>query len=280
MKNASLQTQHALRVGRVMSGGFISALLLLSLVSQAWAEVQRVEAVGRYGIKKSSRSRVIPRDEAIERALWEGVSRVAFEVIGEGDQGIGEGNDANSALRSALGNDIVPYTRSFRILEDKGEKPVLFQDEEGVRIEYIVVVEVIVDVDRVTQSLEAQGLIAASSSAEGPRSSVAIEFEGLSRYSAFDSVLKALREDIGATRVRTLEFARNRQLVEVEGPFGPAALSRRLSGLSRDRLVLEPVEIDTAGQRIRVVGRWRASDPGALDMDSDINSGIDSGNRR
>lgn len=270
MKTASLQTEHtqtqrSFRVARVLSGGFVSALLVLALANQALAEVQRVEAVGRYGIKESSRSRVIPRDEAIGRALWEGVSRVAFEVIGEGDQGLGGGGDANRALRSALGDDIVPYTRSFRILDDKGEKPVLFQEEEGVRVEYLVVVEVIVDVDRVTDALEAQGLVAASSAADGPRSSVAVEFEGLSRYAAFESVLKALREDLGATRVRTLEFSRNRQLVEVEGPFGPTALSRRLAGLSRDRLVLEPVEIDTDGQRIRVVGRWRASEPGALD---------------
>ncbi len=267
MKTASLDS---------MLGALVSALLLLTVASEAWAEVQRVEAVGRYGIKESSRSRVIPRDEAIRRALWEGVSRVAFEVIGEGDQVPGEGDDANRALRSALGTDIVPYTRSFRILEDKGEKPVLFRDEKGVRVEYIVVVEVIVDVDRVTDSLEAKGLIAASSASEGPRSSVTIEFEGLSRYAAFDSVLKALREDIGATRVRTLEFTRNRQWVEVQGPFGPTSLSRRLSGLTRDRLVLEPVEIDTDGQLIRVVGRWRASDPGTLEMDSSP----DSGNRR
>lgn len=245
---------------KIVLGGLGSVLALLITVTSAWAEVQRVEAVGRYGIKESSRSRVIPRDEAIGRALWEGVSRVAFEVIGEGDQAVG--GDANAALRSALGSDIVPYTQSFRILEDKGEKPVLFQDEAGVRTEYIVVVEVIVDVDRVTNALEAQGLVA-TSSVSGPGSSVAIEFEGLSRYAAFDSVLEALRKNVGATRVRLLEFAPNRQLVEVEGAFGAAALSRRLEGLSQGQIVLDPVDVDVSGQRIRVIGRWAGTDPGA-----------------
>ncbi|MFK7897250.1 MAG: hypothetical protein AB8G23_15520 [Myxococcota bacterium] len=245
--------------------GVVSAVLaIFAMAGSAWAEVQRVEAVGRYGIKESSRSRVIPRDEAIGRALWEGVSRVAFEVIGEGNQGMGGGEDANRALRAALGSDIVPYTRSFRILEDKGEKPALFKDEPGVRVEYIVVVEVIVDVDRVTSALEAQGLVAASNSInEGPRSAVAIEIEGLSKYAAFNSVLEALRQDLGATRVRVLEFAPNRQLVEVEGTLGTSALSRRLEGLARDQLVLDPVDVDVAGQRIRVVGRWLGASPAA-----------------
>jgi hypothetical protein len=109
---------------------------------------------------------------------------------------------------------------------------------------------------------------------EGPRSSVAIEFEGLSRYAAFDSVLRALREDIGATRVRTLQFTRGRQWVEVEGPFGPASLARRLAGLSRGQLALEPVEVDAEGQRIRVVGRWLAIDPDAEALDSAAESAI------
>ena len=252
----SIALSFALSFGLVL-GALLSGALLLS-ASSASAEVQRVEAVGRYGIKESSRSRVIPRDEAIGRALWEGVSRVAFEVIGEGERGLGGGENANRSLRSALGEDIVPYTRSFRILEDKGEKPVLFEEEKGVRNEYIVVVEVIVDVDRLSESLEAQGLNAGSAS-QGPGSLVAIEFEGFSRYAGFGSVMKALREEIGATRVQMLEFAPNRQLVEVEGPWGPASLSQRLAGLSRGPLVLDPVEVDTAGQRIRVRGQWDAS---------------------
>ncbi len=125
-----------------------------SFAEGASAEVRRVEAVGIYGIQDSARRRVIPRDEAIERGTWEAVSRVALELIGEsappGGDGAEEGQDtvrrpidgrgrseegagsgglddeAAARLRSALGDDMLPYTRSYRILEDRGEGPVLF----------------------------------------------------------------------------------------------------------------------------------------------------------
>jgi hypothetical protein len=63
------------------------ALLLLPGLGLApvalHAEMQRVEAVGSYGISAKRSGRVIPRDRAIQNALWEAVSRVALEVIGE-----------------------------------------------------------------------------------------------------------------------------------------------------------------------------------------------------
>jgi hypothetical protein len=261
-----------------------AAILLASGVGQA--ELQRVEAVGIYGIRDAMRSRVIPRDEAIAKARWEGVSRVALELIGESGQGdalnaagktpaesdtgdaiippgeeseasesAGPSDDELAALRVALGKDVLPYMRSYRILDDRGEVPVLFNDEPSVSMEYVVVVEVIVDVDRVTSALENAGLIARLTS-EGGGESVVVELIGLARYEALEVIVGALRTQYGATRIRTIEFSRERQVLAVEGPFGPDALSAKLAGFKDSRLVLEPVGVDSEGRRIRLIGRW------------------------
>jgi hypothetical protein len=268
----------------------LAAAAVLLASGPGVAELQRVEAVGIYGIRDAMRSRVIPRDEAISRARWEGVSRVALELIGEsgsadvdgvadadgnepgGDDGMpppvevsgadpldGPSDDEMVALRAALGKDVLPYMRSYRILDDRGEVPVLFNDEPDVSVEYVVVVEVIVDVDRVTSALQDAGLIATLSSPVRAES-VVVELIGLSHFEAFEVVLAALRTKFGATRIRTLEFSRERQILAVEGPFGPEALSRKLAGFKDPRLVLEPIGVDSEGRRIRLLGRW-FSDP-------------------
>ena len=70
---------------RLNTSGRIAGLCLVGLLlaQGASAELRRVEAVGIYGIKESMRTRVIPKDEAISLANWEGISRVALELIGE-----------------------------------------------------------------------------------------------------------------------------------------------------------------------------------------------------
>jgi hypothetical protein len=255
-----------------------AAILLTTGVGRA--ELQRVEAVGIYGIRDSMRSRVIPRDEAIANARWEGVSRVALELIGEFgpsqaaamspdlppsidslDDEAGNVTEAPSegevaALLVALGDDLLPYMRSYRILEDQGEVPALFNDEPDVSVEYVVVVAVIVDVDRVTQALARAGLIAVNNP-EDTSETVIVELMGLSRYEALEVVLEALRKELGATRVRTMEFSRERQILAVEGPFGPDALLARLADFENPQLQLEPIGVDSQHRRIRLNGRWQ-----------------------
>ncbi|MCP4908413.1 MAG: hypothetical protein GY910_25845 [bacterium] len=281
----------------------------------AWAgtarsELQRVEAVGIYGIRDSMRTRVIPRDEAIARARWEGVSRVALELIGEsapelledefaevlerleneallpdlGDELVPplESTDAPpigdpaslaplpgdarldreaptedevAILESALGKDMLPYMRSYRILEDQGELPVLFADAPGIETEYVIVVEVVVDVARVSSALERAGLVTALDP-ETPDEALILEVVGLARYEALEAVLAALRGQLGATRVQTLVFERERQILAVEGPFGEESLSSWLARYRNPQLILEPLGVDPRSGRIRVMGRW------------------------
>jgi hypothetical protein len=261
-----------------MRSGFRGLALLVSAVvgllapATSRAELQRVEAVGIYGIRDALRTKVIPRDEAIQNAIWVGVSRVALEVIGSSAPPEPEGAESESledpssadasfvdaaeeaGLRKALGKDMLPYTRSFRILEDQGEQSVLFEEKPDVTKEYVVVVEVIVDVDRVTRALEQAGRIE-SRTADASKE-VRVELVGIRRYEAYEAFVAALRERLGVTRVRALEFSPERQVVAVQGPFEPRELQARIAKLQSSTLVLEPVGLDEAGRRIRVLGRW------------------------
>jgi hypothetical protein len=282
---------------------------ILFCAGASFADLQRVEAVGIFGIKEGARSRVIPRDEAISRAQREGVSRVALELIGESAPepgGLGEADsngeftdrsdndtDGRSAdgvvppldtrgggragrqspdggsridpeaptsdeveiLRSALGKDMLPYTRSYKILEDQGERPVLFDDSPGIKTEYVVVIEVIVDVERVNAALERAGLVSSSTQANAAEA-VTLELVGLVRYEALEAVMAALKDKMGATRVQTLVFERERQVLSVEGPFGAEALSNRIVRYRNPNLILEPFGVDPEAGEVRVMGRW------------------------
>jgi len=298
------------RHARSFSFALAWAMLLVVGTGEARADVQRVEAVGIYGIRDSMRTKVIPRDEAIADARWEGVSRVALELIGESGAVVddeeldafgeildalpragseieaplesagrgarrvdpddvrlgrdGPSEDETALLREALGKDMLPYTRSYRILEDQGERPVLFDDAPGIDTEYVVVIEVIVDVDRVGRALEDAGLVV-SADAENEQVDLTVELVGLSRYPALERVLAALRGPLGATRVSTLEFERGRQLIEVEGPFDAESLAARIADLRDERLDLEPVALDPVFRRIRVQARWFPPDEDALE---------------
>lgn len=232
------------------------ALWTFGLIAACWlpdvafAGLQRVEAVGSYGIHEKMRARVTPRDEAVQMAIWEGVSRVALEEIGAS----ASTEEDVVKLREALGKDMLPYTRSFRILEDKGENPVLFAENPAITTEYIVVVEVLVDVDRVKGALTDAGLLLDG----GPTAVAApvfLELVGIARYDTFESIREAILSKLGAQRVETLGFARDRQLLSVVGPFGPEELSKALAGIGEGAWSLEPIGIDDVGRRVRVRGR-------------------------
>lgn len=263
--------------GRIALGWWLGlALVSASLgpllgvsVAQA-AEAQRIEVLGSHRIQDAQRGKQDPKDEAIRQALWEGVSRVALELLGEegdateadpsaGTPGTGAASqgakpDVTARFRRIFGRDIRPYTQSYRIVEDRGERPVLFADEPGVRSEYLVVVEVLVDLDRVTSELARAGLIASAEPARGGES-VEIELLGIEQYSAFRRVETVLRSALAASRIETLEYSPARQLLRVESPHGTEAIAARLSRHDSAELILEPVEIDREGRRIQVLGQ-------------------------
>ena len=267
--------------------GRVSIAVVLACLFATDAEAgqpQRVEVVGIYPIRDAQRGQLNPRDEAIQQALWEGVSRVALELIGDergegrsvidGDEVARSGAaptsdptsdpvapaDASRRFREVLGREILPYTRSFRILEDRGERPVLFADEPGVRSEYLVVVEVLVDVARLSSELSRAGLLTTVGT-DLSRQRITIELIGLERHAGLRRVLETLRTEIGAIRIETLEFSPARQLLSVETAIGPDEVAERLGSVEASDLILDPIEVDGAARRLRVLAQWFAPIP-------------------
>lgn len=268
-------TSRARRPGRrTLAAWAGTTALLLALAPAASGragEPQRVQVVGSHPIRTSERAKTSARDQAIEQALWEGVSRVAQTLLE--DEGVaedlptagaggaeGEASDAapdqTARFRTIFGPQILPYTRSYRIVEDRGERPVLFSDDSGVRSEYLVVVEVAVDVDRVRRELARAGLLGTDGGAAVERRSLTLELVGIRRHAGLQRVLEALRRELGATRIETLEFSPARQVLRLESPLGPEALAERLARLDSAELILDPVEIDRERGRIRVLAQW------------------------
>ncbi len=261
-------------------GRFALALILAGLVgaSAGAAGPHRIEVVGIYPIRDAARGKINPRDEAIQQALWEGVSRVALELIGDeegsgksgdeadpaagadGDAGRDAGAgapaaDASARFRNVLGREILPYTRSFRILEDRGERPVLFADEPGVRSEYLVVVEVLVDVSRLKAELSRAGLLEPSGT-ELTRQRITIELIGLERHAGLRRVIETLRRELGASRITTLEFSPARQLLSIETALGPQEVASRLAAVDAPDLILDPAPVAHDARQLRVLAQW------------------------
>lgn len=277
-------------------GAGLGLVLALGLaLTSAAAGPHRVEVVGTYPIRESTRGKLNPREEAIQKALWEAVSQVALEQLGEeeevapdpvetksatgGDPATGAAKvDPTARFRKIFGREILPYTRSFRILEDRGARPVLFADEPGVRSEYLVVVEVIVDVERVTAELTRAGLVAGKPMV-GSREPITIELIGLDQHAGLRRVLETLRSELSATQIETLEFSPARQLLRLESPFGPADFAARLGRVESADLILEAVEVDPDQRRLRVLAQWFAPAPDEEALPSTTGDGTPSAPR-
>jgi hypothetical protein len=250
-----------------MAAGLLGALLWIGPLgaTDASAEIRQLEVVGVVPLDARTRRAGVPKDRAIEVALWEGVSRVAADllmdsVVTEPDPSDGvdpansEGVDPSSAsnteddggarkLRGALGKDMVTYTRSFRIVEDQGERPALFTDNPDAATEYVVVVAVEVDVDRVRDRLLETGLLVTGSLEI--LTGILVEVRGLTQYRGYEELVELIAgDDVGAATVSPLEFERGRAVLHVEAEWGAGELLERMLGAAPSRLRITPISVD------------------------------------
>jgi hypothetical protein len=250
----------------------VATVLAIGIVAgaadTACAEIVELEVVGAIPLDAESRRRGIPKDRAIDEALWQGVSRVAADLIAEnpaqppepepGPDGV-EGVDGVDGLegdvepeatedpiREALGTDMVPYTRSFRIVEDQGERPVLFTDHPDAATEYVVVMAVHVDVDKLRERLSAAGLLA--NDRIEVLTGILLEIRGLTQYRGYDELVQLIEsEAVGAASVMPLQLERGRALLQVEGEWSARELLDRLLAAASPQLTIIPVAIDESG---------------------------------
>ena len=250
-----MRAAHLARLVRLVAGGLVLATLL---VGPASAEIRRMEAVGSEPIDPTAPRARAPRDGATQRALLEAVSRVAAEFLmdepverdafGSSEPPEGAttpgGNQAPPNYSKIFGRNLVQYTTHYRILEDRGEQPALFAEDSRVQSEYVVIVEVNVDADRVRHRLEEAGLLAAVQAVSHARR-IVLEVQGLSVYPAYQELRRVLVEEIGATRVVPLEFSRDRVRLGVEyASGGPRELLDDLYARSPRQLEITPVLSD------------------------------------
>ncbi|MFP6639398.1 MAG: hypothetical protein VCC04_04070 [Myxococcota bacterium] len=254
----------------------MGALVALLASAGAQADLRRLEVVGAVPIHQGDRQRSMPKDRAVQQGLVNGVSRVGADILLEslllqgGDRPestegavpdflqrtpLGWHSPAavldpaqeleRGRIRQALGNDMVPYTKSFRILEDQGERPVLFTQHPDAATEYVVVMEIQVEVDRVRQRLEEVGLI--EPRPIGRLEGIELVLRGVQHYSAYQAVVDLLLDPAVAAAVVTPEsFEAGRIQLRVEGEWNASELSERLQSAAPAELVLVPLEIENA----------------------------------
>jgi len=194
------------------------AAVALALASQgvlarpALAEVQLLEAVGVAPVRGGDLETRDMRDAAVKKALREAVLSVARQLLIDASR---EFEDRR--VSDALGNQALPYTTRYRIVDDQGERPTMFDDDADVASEYVVVVEVSVETDLVGQRLVEAGLLE-TDGGDSETTRVRVEVEGLLHYPAYVAMRELIRRAGGAVSVHPVEFARGRAVLDVELP--------------------------------------------------------------
>jgi len=226
--------------------------------ANASGEVQLLEVVGAVPLDEQMRASGIPKERAIDEALWEGVARVADDllvdsILLEPEPGADGDGDAEGAIesgseevvdpiRAALGDDMVPYTRSFRIVDDQGERPALFTDNPDAATEYVVVVEVQVETERVRERLVAAGLL--EDEEQMALSGIELEVRELGHYGGYAELVALLiSEPVGAASASPREMERGRALLHIEAEWGATELLERLLAAAPPALRITPVEV-------------------------------------
>lgn len=250
--------------GRRGSGACAALALALALAAApaAGSGLRRLESVGAVALRPDTADRRPPRDQAVRLALSGAVRRVALELLPDADP---EGSDA--LLAEALGDDPQVYTPRFRILEDRGERPALFVQDPEVESEYVVLVEVHVDTERVRSRLASHGLLVVPSG-EAARIRVRLEIQDLTSYAAYRELRRTLLEGVGSRSVVPLEMQRGRALLAVDGALEADALLAELLRVAPPQLEITPLAARSDSLTLRVALRPAAAAPGAGAFDT------------
>lgn len=205
----------------------------------AGAEPVRVDAVGVAPAGPGA------REAALASGLREAVLLVAGELAREGGAAVGD----RSALEESLGPDLRSYALRYQLLEDRGERPAQLVQEPGVEREYAVVVQVLVERERLAEALRRGGLLGASSPS-GVRS-LWLTLEGVHAWRTWERLRRTLAARGG--EVRPIEFSRGVVIAELQTDENDEALVARLRRALGDSLGISVLGSAPGALRLRVV---------------------------
>jgi len=215
----------------------------LAAASPARAELRRVEAVGAVPIREGAAPSL--RQAALHAALAEAALQAARSLF-ETEAGKPPPED----LGAALGATPEDYAVSYRLVEDRGEQPALLTGQGPNDREYVVLVEVQVDVGRLRDRLRERGRLAGAPPLSEAPTRFRLEVLDLPSARAYTAIRGAL--DAAGGTVVPLELEPRRALLQVSGlPAAQAVERLRVAQLPPD-LWIEPLEPEAPGAPARV----------------------------
>ena len=231
-------------------------------------DVVRVESVGVAAVPSDSAS---PRDAALHKALLDAVQQTAEDLLGSGvgDELGGDLGDApdleaeaaeSAELQRILGDDPLEYATRFQVVEDRGEGPALFSSDPDVETEYVVIVSVFVDRDRIRERLTRAGMPLALPGQE-PQIRSRLILENLGEYWVYAEIRRVLLEELKMRSAIPRAFTPGRAILELNATQAPSEFLGSLQQSVSDRMALVPLSVEADEMRLRVELR----DPQPLD---------------
>ncbi|MCH8083202.1 MAG: hypothetical protein IH885_03095 [Myxococcales bacterium] len=250
---------------RHMPGRGLRVAILLSLSGLAPApsalarDVVRVESVGVAAVQSDSAS---PRDAAVHKALLDAVRLTAEDLLATGaEDGIGDGpgdpedlefvTARRAELQRILGDEPLEYATRFQVVEDRGEGPALFGSDPNVETEYVVIVSVFVDRDRIRERLARAGIALAPVGQE-PRIRSLLILEDLGEYWVYAEIRRVLLEELKMHSAIPRQFTPGRAVLELSAAQSPREYLGSLQRSLSDRMDLVPLSVEADVIRLRV----------------------------
>jgi hypothetical protein len=242
-------------VRRLCLAIFVALSGFFQVPAAAARDVVRVESVGVAPVRSDSAS---SREAAVRKGLLDAVRRTAEELLatGMGDE-FGDAEDLEAAeaeraeLHQILGNKPLDYATRFQVVEDRGEGPALFGSEPDAEMEYVVIVSVFVDRDRIRERLTRAGVILTPAGQE-PQIQSRLILEDIGQYWAYAEIRRVLLEELKMRSATPREFSPGRAILELSAAQSPSeylpSLQRSVSG----QMELVPLSVEADEMRLRV----------------------------
>jgi hypothetical protein len=222
-------------------------------------DVVRVESVGVAAVRSDSAS---PRDAAVHNGLLDAVRETAEDLLatrvgdGFGEQ-VGYGQDPQAEaeeraeLQRILGNDPLEYATRFQVVEDRGEGPTLFGSDLEAEMEYVVIVSVFIDRDRIRERLTRAGILLAPPGQE-PQIRSRLILENLGEYWVYAEIRRVLLEELKMRAAILREISPGRAVLELNATQSPSEFLGLLQRAVSDRMELVPLSVEEDEMRLRV----------------------------